>query len=111
MSNQDTSTTLPFAGRTFLVSYGDHLTALNIYADDGKTMRYEVTEGPFKGATAEVVYEALQVGDGTYVLSWQEADKGTVVHLDDFSAGTSRAFYTTATHEFVRMLGSLVELA
>lgn len=110
MSNQDALKGLPFSGRTFLVSYGDNLTALNIYASDCRTMRYEVTDGPFKGATAEVVYEALQVGDDTYVLSWQEADKGTVVHLDDFAAGTSRAFYTTATHEFVRMVGSLIEL-
>ena len=110
MSNQDASEVLPFAGKKFVVSYGDDLTALNVYADDGKTMRYEVTDGPFKGATAEVVYEALDVGNGVYILSWQEADKGTVVHMDDFVAGTSRAFYTTATHDFVRMAGSLVEL-
>ncbi|CAA2101825.1 MoaF-related domain-containing protein [Variovorax paradoxus] len=101
---------LPFAGRTFEVHYGDKMTALNIYAADGLTMRYEVTAGPFKGATAEVRYRAEALGAGLYALSWQEADKGTVVHVDDFEVGHSFSYYTTAALEFVCMTGSLREV-
>lgn len=100
----------PFAGRTFEVRYGETMTALNIYAADGQTMRYEVTAGPFKGATAEVRYQAEALGAGLYALSWQEADKGTVVHVDDFEGGHSRSYYTTAGHDFVRMAGTLREV-
>lgn len=112
MNDDDNKKTLPpFAGRTFEVRYGDTMTALNIYAADGQTMRYEVTAGPFKGATAEVRYQAEQIGPGLYALSWQEADKGTVVHVDDFEGGHSRSYYTTAGHDFVRMAGTLREVA
>lgn len=108
--NKHMATPLPFAGRTFEVRYGDTMTALNIYAADGHTMRYEVTAGPFTGATAEVRYQSEQLAPGLYALSWQEADKGTVVHVDDFEAGQSRSYYTTAAHEFVRMAGTLREV-
>ena len=107
----DNKTSLVFVGRTYEVRYGETMTALNIYAADGQTMRYEVTAGPFKGATAEVRYQAEEIGPGLYALSWQEADKGTVVHIDDFAAGHSRSYYTTAGHDFVRMAGTLREVA
>jgi hypothetical protein len=107
----DNKTSQPmFVGRTYEVRYGETMTALNIYAPDGQTMRYEVTAGPFKGATAEVRYQAEEIGPGLYALSWQEADKGTVVHVDDFAAGHSRSYYTTAGHAFVRMAGALREV-
>lgn len=100
----------PFVGRTFRIDYGEAMTVLNIYAEDGRTMRYEVLTGAFAGASAEVRYEAVEIGLGLYVLSWQEADKGTVVHVDDFSGGTSRSFYTTAAHDFVHMAGTLTRV-
>jgi|GEM_PF-4768842 len=41
MNNNDTATALPaFVGRTYEVQYGETMTALNIYAADGQTMRY-----------------------------------------------------------------------
>lgn len=100
-----------FIGRSFEIDYGDAMTVLNVYADDGETMRYEVTAGPYKGASAEVRYEHEEIGPGLYALSWQEADQGTVVHIDDFAAGRSRSFYTTARHGFVRMAGTLREIS
>jgi phenolic acid decarboxylase len=100
----------PFVGHTFRIQYGLAMTVLNIYADDGITMRYEVTEGEFAGATAEVRYTAVELAPGLYALSWQEADKGTVVHIDDFSDGSSRSFYTTAGLDFMQMEGSLAQL-
>ena len=69
-----------------------------------------VHHGAFKGATAEVRYQSEQLAPGLYALSWQEADKGTVVHVDDFEAGQSRSYYTTAGHDLVRMAGTLREV-
>lgn len=96
----------PFAGKTFEVRY-DGLTAVNAYADDGIHMRYEITEGAFTGATAEVAYTWQHVAGETYAISWQEADRATVVHIDDFAAGTSRSFFTTPSLDFYRLEGSL----
>ncbi len=100
----------PFVGRTFRIDYGEAMRVLNIYAEDGQTMRYEVLTGAFAGASAVVRYDAVEIDQGLYALSWQEADKGTVVHVDDFSGGKSRSFYTTATHDFVRMAGTLTRV-
>ena len=86
------------------------MTVLNVYSDDGCTMRYEVTEGPYAGSSAEVQYAAVELSPGLFALSWQEADRGTVVHVDDFRAGTSRTFYTTADLNFMRMEGSLAKV-
>lgn len=107
---ETTAAPRPFVGRTFKIDYGEAMTVLNNYAEDGHTMRYEVLTGAFAGASAEVRYDAVEIGLGLYVLSWQEADRGTVVHVDDFSGGTSCSFYTTATHDFVRMAGTLTRV-
>jgi hypothetical protein len=110
MKNDRTPATGPFVGHTFRIQYGSAMTVLNVYAEDGRTMRYEVTEGEYAGATAEVQYTAVELAPGLFALSWQEADKGTVVHVDDFGAGTSRTFYTTADLSFMRMEGGLTRV-
>ncbi|MDN7588320.1 MoaF-related domain-containing protein [Burkholderia seminalis] len=96
----------PFAGQTFEVRY-DGLTALNAYDEDGLRLRYEITEGPYAGAKGEVEYTWQPVTGETYAIAWQEADRATVVHIDDFAAGTSRAFFTASSLDFHRLEGSL----
>ncbi|MCO5400328.1 MoaF-related domain-containing protein [Ralstonia soli] len=96
----------PFAGKTFEVRY-DGLTATNAYAEDGIHMRYEIIEGALAGAKGEVAYMWQHVAGDMYAISWQEADRSTVVHLDDFAAGTSRSFFTAASLDFYRLQGSL----
>lgn len=110
MNHSIAVTAQSFVGHTFRIQYGPAMTVLNTYAEDGRTMRYEVTEGEYAGATAEVLYTAVELAPGLFALSWQEADKGTVVHIDNFAAGTSRTFYTTAELGFLRMEGSLTQL-
>lgn len=96
----------PFAGRTFQVAY-DGLTATNAYAASDLTLRYEITEGPLRGARGEVRYEWQEIAPGVYAISWQEADGATVVHVDDFARGTSRSFFTTTSMELYRLAGTL----
>ncbi|OJA24538.1 adenylate cyclase [Burkholderia ubonensis] len=96
----------PFAGKTFEVRY-DSLTAINAYADDGVHMRCEITEGDFTGAKGEVAYTWQYVAGEIYAISWQEADRATVVHIDDFAAGTSRSLFTASSLDFYRLEGSL----
>jgi hypothetical protein len=96
----------PFAGKTFEVRY-DGLTATNAYADDGIHMRYAITEGAFAGAEGEVAYTWQHVAGEVYAITWQEADRATVVHIDDFAAGTSRSFFTAPSLDLYRLEGSL----
>ncbi|MBP8936955.1 MAG: adenylate cyclase [Agrobacterium sp.] len=98
--------TFPFAGRTFEVDYGD-LVATNAYAADKDSLTYEITGGSLKGATAEVAFEWEELGSGDFVISWQEADGSTVVHVDNFGKGSSLSFFTTPQSNFYRLSGTL----
>ncbi|PKA38792.1 adenylate cyclase, partial [Rhizobium sullae] len=94
----------PFAGRTFEVDYGD-LVATNAYAADRNILTYEITAGPLTGATAQVAFEWKELDGGNFVISWQEADGSTVVHVDNFEKASSLSFFTTPNAEFFRLSG------
>ena len=100
------TTRFPFAGRSFEVDYGD-LVATNVYAADGRSLAYEITAGAAKGNAASVRFEWRHLHEETYVISWQEADGSTVIHVDDFGAGRSLSFFTTPDGQFFRLEGTL----
>ncbi|MBM2771580.1 MoaF-related domain-containing protein, partial [Burkholderia anthina] len=52
-------------------------------------------------------YTWQPVAGETYAIAWQEADRATVVHIDDFAAGTSHSFFTASSLDFHRLEGSL----
>lgn len=110
MNNQTQTLRPPFAGRAFRVDY-DGLSAHNIYAKDGQSVRYAIVAGPYSGASGESPCQWRQIAEGVYVISWQEANGATVVHVDDFGAGRSLAFFTASDLSFHRMQGALTELA
>ncbi|MBM3106056.1 adenylate cyclase [Pseudomonas sp. V1] len=104
-------TLLPtFAGRSFQVEY-EGLSAHNVYSADARSVRYAIVSGPYAGASGEAACQWQQIADDVYVISWQEADGATVVHVDDFTAGHSQAFFTATNLTFYRMQGPLTELA
>ncbi|MCY1516372.1 hypothetical protein D9M68_509990 [compost metagenome] len=109
MSTQDQNPLPPFAGRSFRVDY-DGLSAHNLYSADGGTIRYAIVSGPYAGARGEAACEWRQIAEGVYVISWQEADGATVVHVDDFANGRSQAFFTATDLSFHRMQGPLTEI-
>ena len=96
MNSTNTSRPL-FAGRSFRVDY-DGLSAHNIYSADGASVSYAIVSGPYAGASGESPCQ------------WQEVNGATVVHIDDFIGGRSKAFFTAADLSFYRMQGPLTEL-
>lgn len=96
----------PYAGKVFEVCY-DGLSATNSYDADGKHVTYRITSGPLEGRTGTVNFAWIDMGEGTFAISWQEEDLSTVVHLDNFEEGTSFAFYTSSTQELYRLQGRL----
>ncbi|MDZ5452067.1 MoaF-related domain-containing protein [Labrys sedimenti] len=100
----------PLAGQRFEVDYGD-LVATNAHAADAPLLHYEITKGPLTGNRATVGFEWQHLCGQSYAISWQEADGSTVVHIDDFEAGHSLAFFTTPDGTFFRLEGSLQPLA
>ncbi|MCY1267852.1 hypothetical protein D9M68_267320 [compost metagenome] len=105
-----TSTSLPaFAGRSFRVDY-QGLSAHNRYSVDGSFIRYAIVSGPYAGAEGEAACQWREIAEGVYVISWQEADGATVVHVDDFANGHSQAFFTATDLSFHRMQGPLTAI-
>jgi phenolic acid decarboxylase len=100
----------PFAGGSFLVTYPP-LTATNTYAADSPTVSYEIVAGEGAGTRGSSAYTWSRIGSGLYVISWQEESGATVVHVDDFEAGTSLSFFTTPQLELYRMEGRLARQA
>ncbi|UCO96073.1 adenylate cyclase [Metapseudomonas lalkuanensis] len=98
-----------FAGRSFRVDY-DGLSAHNLYSADGSRLRYAIVSGPCAGAQGEAECQWREIAEGIHVISWQEADGATVVHVDDFANGRSQAFFTATDLSFQRMQGTLTEI-
>ncbi|ACB95093.1 MoaF-related domain-containing protein [Beijerinckia indica] len=99
----------PYAGRSFVVNYGGDLVFRNTYADDGTTVTAEFLQGPQKGARMTVPFKWTALEGGFHLLSWQEKDKSTVVHCDNFEAKTTRSFYTMMDGSFYVMSGTISE--
>jgi hypothetical protein len=98
----------PHSGKTFLVTYPT-MKATNAYSADGLSLRYEILSGAYRGTTALVNFKWTKVGDDSFLISWQEADRATVVHFDNFRDGQSETFFTAATLEFIRLQGTIEE--
>ena len=72
-------------------------------------MSVEFLDGDQIGKTATIPFSWSRIGDGLYLLAWQEADRSTVVHCDDFANGVSRSFYTVMDGSFYQLAGSLTK--
>lgn len=103
------SRSLPFIGRTYLFEY-EGFVARDTFISENEVV-YEVLAGPAAGLRGSAVFTTRQVSDSQYLITWQEDDGGTVVHLDDFEKGLSFSHYTNARHEFFVMDGNIRETA
>ena len=101
------SNQFPFVGKTFIFDY-DGFIARDTFLSDTE-ISFEVLSGPAKGIIGNAIYSTRQVSDTQYLITWQEEDGGTVVHLDDFVKGESYSHYTNARHEFFVMNGRIRE--
>ena len=101
------STTFPYAGRSFVVTYSTSLIFRNTYSEDGTHVTAEFLAGnhPGQKMTMPFQWEALPGGD--FLLSWQEEDKSTVVHCDNFEALTTRSYYTMMNGSFYVLSGHM----
>lgn len=70
-------------------------------------MRYRILTGARAGETGSVSLDVVPIGDRVFFVSWQEHDRSTVVHLEDFSKGTFVSCYTSPNAEFHRTHGRM----
>lgn len=97
----------PYAARSFIINYGDGLVFRNSYLADGKSVTVEHLEGAMKGSLSTSTFNWFELGNGEYILSWQEEDKSTVVHCENFEKKTTRSFYTMMDGSFFELSGKI----
>ena len=77
---------LPAAGHTYRVDFGAG-NAFEIAFGHASDMTFTKLQEPAKGTVQTVHYTHKPLRDGLFMVYWQEADKTTVVHVEDFASG------------------------
>ncbi|MBK0094330.1 adenylate cyclase [Erwinia sp. S63] len=98
----------PFVYKAYVFDYDGFVARVTFISET--EINFEVLFGPAKGSVGNATYSTQQVSETQYLITWQEEDGGTVVHLDDFVKGQSYSHYTNARHEFFVMNGSICEV-
>jgi hypothetical protein len=65
-------------------------------------------DGPLAGQEELLTVTIVPVRDALFVVSWQEADSSTVVHVEDFESRSFVSCVTTAEARFLQFQGSMV---
>ena len=71
------------------------------------TMEYNILTGPRAGEHGRMSFEAVRLTTGIWLVSWQEADKSTVIHVEDFNEGTFHSCLTLPNATFIRIKGTM----
>jgi hypothetical protein len=67
-------------------------------------------DGPLAGQEELLAVTIVPVRDELFVVSWQEADSSTVVHVEDFGSRSFVSCVTTAEAKFLQFCGSMVRV-
>ncbi|MEN9476155.1 MAG: hypothetical protein RLZZ300_296 [Pseudomonadota bacterium] len=105
-----TTEKFPAIGHIYEAGFGELAFRLQFDAD-GATMRFTQADAPdFSGAQA-VTYRALAIRPGVFMVTWTEADKTTVTHVEDFESGVVHTNITGPNLNFLNLSGSWKKVA
>jgi|HubBroStandDraft_5_1064220.scaffolds.fasta_scaffold1168154_2 hypothetical protein len=71
------------------------------------SLRYRVLSGERAGSADRVAMQVQALRDGLFLVSWQEADGITVVHVEDFAARCFEACVSFPGGRFERIHGTM----
>lgn len=105
MSDIATATDLP-AGYSFDLDFGIFRSRISFVSD--QELSFEVLTGSAAGTAMTVGYQVINLRPGLFVVTWQEPDNTTVVHVEDFAGGVVHANLTRADGSFLRLPGKIL---
>ncbi len=97
--------TFPAAGHTYVVDFGEFAVDLRFESDT--RMSHTQIRGPEHGRKESVDITVEEIRPEVWEVSWQEADRTTVVQIDDFEKGLARMIVIRPDLQMVRMSGPL----
>jgi predicted SnoaL-like aldol condensation-catalyzing enzyme len=80
--------------------------ALSLVLQTDTRMTFEIKDGP-RARKETVRIQTAPLGNGVFVMSWQEADGATVTSIKDFDRRSVQSFITLRDGSFVRMCGPM----
>jgi hypothetical protein len=95
----------PATGKSVVANFGDLAFRLD-FTTDGHMTFTGITE-PYVGVTETVAYTAVEVRPDVFMVHWQEKDKTTVVHIEDFAKGILYSNISRPDGSFWNLSGSL----
>ena len=102
------STHFPAVGHVFEANFGYWVHHLHFESETLMTLTNAA--GPFEGDSETVQIAITPIRPGIFMISWQEKDKTTVVHVEDYE---NCIVYTNITERggaFIRRRGTLKQL-
>jgi hypothetical protein len=103
----------PATGHVYEANFNEGLILVRLtFGADGKTMTFQDAGSKMPGMkpSESVSYTAVEVRPQVYLVTWQEQDKMTVVHLEDFERGTVRSHITAPSGDFFQLSGTLTKI-
>jgi hypothetical protein len=98
-------TSLLAVGRVFEIGFAPFTPRITIRSEHQLTV--EIVAGFNRGFSDTVEYEAIAVRDDLIMLSWQEHNGSTIVHVLDFNSCYAHTAVTPATGGFMRLAGRI----
>jgi hypothetical protein len=103
----------PAIGHVYEANFNDGMILVHLdFAQDGSHMTFSDAGSTMPGMkpAETITYTAVEVRPQVFLVSWQEKDKMTVVHLEDFEKGIIRTHITAPTGDFYQFGGTLKQI-
>jgi hypothetical protein len=96
----------PAPGHTYNVNFGDTAFRLEFHPD-AQTMTFTGLGEALEETHETIHYTAVPVRPNVFMVYWQEANKTTVVHVQDFENQTVHTNITTPDQQFYNLSGTM----
>ena len=98
----------PAVGHVYEVNFGSWVFHFHFIAETVITLTG--VEGPYKETSETVQIAVTPIRPGVFMICWQEVDKTTVVHVQDFDNGIVHTNVTEPNGVFIGHSGTLKEV-
>ncbi|WP_088345282.1 MULTISPECIES: nuclear transport factor 2 family protein [Rhodomicrobium] len=89
-----------------VVDVSHPMFGVTLHLEAADRIRFVIADGPY--AREEVVEtQVVDLGNNIFAVSWQEADRATVVNVQDFDAGIVHSYATLPDGTLLRNTGTM----
>jgi hypothetical protein len=102
---QTNDSPIPVIGHSFKVDFGVYVFKIDFLSET--QMTFTELKGPDPGFTETVAITRREIRPNVFMVYWQEKDKTTVTHIEDFANGLVYTDITSPANEFSNLNGTL----